>query len=152
MSGFESFVSVGAYTPPTTFTPTVTLIGGAGNTVPVYTTNTGRYEKIGKRVFVDIFLNGDGGAEGAGTGTIDIAIPVAAGASFPGGNFVAGSIVNNTEEQMAYGFIQAGTSTVSLRMQSDTAGAVTSDIVSVTGADQNNATRSIRLNFSYEAS
>lgn len=40
--------------------------------------------------------------------------------------------------------------TSSLKMQSDTAGALTSDIIDVTGADQNNATRSIMMKFNYK--
>lgn len=133
-----------------TFTPTVTLVAGVGNTTPVYSTNTGRYTRIGNRVFVEIYLTGDGGNEGAGTGTMDIALPIAASASMPAGNFLAGSITNGSEAQPAYGFIQGGTSSVALRMQSDTAGALNSTIIGATGADQNNSTRTIRLQFSYE--
>lgn len=133
-----------------TFTPTVSLVGGVGNTTPVYTTNSGRYTRIGNRCFVSIYLTGDGGAEGAGTGTIDIAIPIAAGASQPQGDFAAGTISNNTEELPAFGFIMGGTTSLTLKMQADTAGAVSSAVVQVTGADQNNATRAIRLNFFYE--
>ena len=133
-----------------TFTPTVTLVGGAGNTTPVYLTNTGRYTRIGNRVFVDIYLTGDGGAEGAGTGTVDLALPIQAGASQPNGLMSIGSISNSAEEQPCYGLIQAGTSSISLSMLADTAGAEQSNIAQVTGADQNNATRSIRLQFFYE--
>lgn len=64
-----------------TFTPTVTLVGGAGNTTPVYTTNTGRYVRVGRTVFFTVYLNGDGGNEGAGTGQVNIALPVTASAS-----------------------------------------------------------------------
>ena len=133
-----------------TFTPTVTLVGGAGNTTPVYSTNTGRYTRIGNRVLVDIYLTGDGGAEGAGTGVLNIALPITASASHPDGIFTGGSVINSTEEIICYGVIAGSATTVALKMQADTAGAVTSDIVDVTGADQNNATRSIRLKFFYE--
>lgn len=72
-----------------TFTPTVTLVGGAGNTVPVYSTNTGRYIRNGNQVSVEILLTGDGGAEGAGTGVINVALPFTANATsaqpFPDG-------------------------------------------------------------------
>jgi len=60
------------------------------------------------------------------------------------------SISNNTEELPAFGFIMGGTTSLTLKMQADTAGAVSSAVVQVTGADQNNATRAIRLNFFYE--
>ncbi len=133
-----------------TFTPTVSLVGGAGNTTPVYSTNTGRYTRIGNRCFVDIYLTGDGGAEGAGTGTMDIALPLAAGANNPSGSISIGSISNGAEEQPAFGFIIGGTSSISLQLLSDTASAVNSNIAQVVGTDQNDVTRSIRLNFSYE--
>jgi hypothetical protein len=61
----------------------MTLVGGAGNTVPVYSTNTGRYTRVGNTIFVNVYLTGDGGAEGAGTGQINIALPITASASFP---------------------------------------------------------------------
>lgn len=138
------------YTAPLTFTPTVTLVGGAGNTVPVYSTNSGRYERIGNRVFVDIYLTGDGGNEGAGTGVLTVAIPLTASANHNTGYFTAGSVINGTEEQICYGVINGAVATVSLAMQADTAGAVGSDIVDVTGADQNSTTRSVRLKFVYE--
>ena len=138
------------YTPVTTFTPTVTLVGGAGNTVPVYTTNTGRYERIGNRIFVEVALNGDGGAEGAGTGVVNIALPVAASASISSLIIPIGQVANGTEEQPLYGLITANGTTLTLYKQSDTAGALTSDIVTVTGADQDSTTRAINARFTYE--
>lgn len=133
-----------------TFTPTVTLIGGAGNTIPVYTTNSGRWTQVDSTVFVDIFLNGDGGDEGAGTGIFNINLPFAASASHQDGMFGAGVLNNGTRRSACYGVIPGGANTVSLRMQADIAGVAQSDIVNVTGADQNNASRSIRLKFFYE--
>lgn len=67
-----------------TYAPTVTLVGGTGNTVPVYSSNLGRYLRMGNLVYVDINLSGDGGDEGAGTGQLNIALPVQAGASING--------------------------------------------------------------------
>lgn len=129
-----------------TFTPTVTLVGGAGNTVPVYTTNTGRFTKIGNRYLVDIFLNGDGGAEGAGTGQLTIALPAAAHASFPGGLFLGGTLINSTSTYISYISIVGGTSVLQVTIQ-DTIGTT----LAATGAQQNNTTRSIRLQFQFEA-
>lgn len=129
-----------------TFTPTVTLVGGAGNTVPVYTTNSGRSTKIGNRYYVDIFLTGDGGAEGAGTGQLTIALPAAAHASFPGGLLTAGSLSNNTSVFVAYISIVGGASVLQLTIQ-DSIGTT----LAVTGVQQNNTLRSIRLQFQYEA-
>ena len=138
------------YIPTSPFTPTPTLVGGAGNTVPVYSTNLGAYERIGGECFVIVYLTGDGGAEGAGTGVLNIALPFTSNAQSPAGIFPVGTISNGTEEQALYGVINGAVSTISLKMQSDTAGALTSDIIDVTGADQNNATRSIMMKFNYK--
>lgn len=133
----------------TDFTPVVTLVGGAGNTVPVYSTNQGRYMVVGKKVFYEIYLNGDGGAEGAGTGQFTVSLALAIGANqlqgpipvgfgrdgtFPGsGNFsILGALV-------------ASTSVVSLYLFS----AATATAV-MTGADQTTVNRGVRLSFSCE--
>lgn len=129
----------------TTFAPTVTLVGGAGNTTPVYTTNTGRYTRIGNRVFADVYLTGDGGAEGAGTGQINIALPVTASASHPTGLFPAGYALNNITEDEIWIQIAGSATTASLTYFN-----AINTTASLTGADQNNATRTIRLKFSYE--
>ena len=128
-----------------TFTPTVTLVGGAGNTVPVYSTNTGRYTRVGNRVFVDIYLTGDGGAEGAGTGTFTVAIPIAANASFPASYFPVGFFANGTAEDPLWGQIAAGASVIDFAYED-----VLNNFVVMTGAEQNNVTRTVRLKFSYE--
>jgi hypothetical protein len=128
-----------------TFTPTVTLVGGAGNTVPVYSTNSGRYTRIGNRVFADVLLSGDGGAEGAGTGILTIALPVAAGASALGVGAPIGFAINGTAEYILYGAINASDTTVSLRYFDTIANRTT-----FIGDLQNNATRTINLSFFYE--
>ncbi len=129
-----------------TFAPTVTLVGGAANTVPVYSTNTGRYTKIGNRVFVDVLLSGDGGAEGAGTGVLTIAIPITSSASAPAiDSLPVGTAVNGTTIYFLYGTIGAGGGVISLSYAN-----LINSLASMTGADQNNATRSIRLRFFYE--
>lgn len=129
-----------------TFTPTVTLVGGAGNTVPVYTTNTGRYVRVGDVVFVEVYLTGDGGAEGAGTGVLNIALPVTSGANaVPAGSISCGLASNNATSYQLLGLIGAGSGTISLSYW-----LTVSAVTSFTGAEQNNATRSIRLFFSYE--
>ncbi len=139
------YQAFGANAIAATFSPTVTLVGGGGNTVPVYSTNTGRYTRIGNRVYVDIFLTGDGGAEGAGTGVLTIAIPITSGASFPAGTFLCGTALNSTTAYLLVGSIGGGGGVISLSYYSSV-----TNIASMTGADQNNATRSVRLNFFYE--
>lgn len=77
----EDDVTVPITTGWRSYTPIVTLVGGAGNTVPVYTTNSGRYQRICNTILVDILLQGDGGAEGAGTGVFNISLPINGGTS-----------------------------------------------------------------------
>jgi hypothetical protein len=133
------------YTAPATYTPTVTLVGGAGNTVPVYSTNTGRYERIGNRVFVDVYLTGDGGAEGAGTGVFSVAIPIAANASQPTSYFPCGYFANSTAEDPLWGQIAASATVIDFAYED-----VLNNFTVMTGAEQNNATRTVRLKFNYE--
>jgi len=125
----------------TSFTPTVTLVGGAGNTVPVYTDNYGRYLRLANMVFIYVRLSLDGGAEGAGTGQINIAVPV----SFTDAvKIVGGIMINGTSERIV--IVENNGATMKLSYQS-TVGA--GDIVALTGDDQNNVTRDINLNFFY---
>lgn len=137
--------ALSTFVPWTNFTPTVTLVGGAGNTTPQYSTNAGRYMQIGNVVFFDVDLSGDGGNEGAGTGQINIALPVAASANqltdyYPVGNAINGSTYTPT----MLGQIAPSATTIVLGKVS--AGSFTS----LQGADQNNTTRTIRIHSSYE--
>lgn len=127
-----------------TYTPIVTLVGGAGNTVPVYTTNRGRWQRFGKRVWVDIFLDGDGGAEGAGTGLLYISLPVAVPADASGWYVPGGFVRNGSAAYTALVAAVAGSSTLSLGYINGTS------IADMDGTFQNNATRLINLSFSYE--
>jgi len=148
---FASGISVAAgstlanYTTYASYTATVTLVGGAGNTVPVYTTNTGRWSRVGSTVFCDVLLSGDGGAEGAGTGAINVALPVTSGSAFPTGYSPVGEAINGTTEYMIYGTWGASATTIKLNYFS--AATAQDDFI---GDLQNNATREIRLHFNYE--
>ncbi len=128
-----------------TGTPTVTLVGGAGNTVPVYSVNSMRWTQHGKTVFCDISLSGDGGAEGAGTGVLNIALPVAAGASMLGSAIGSGRMINGANTYILNGNISASGTTISLRVWS---AITTLDLA--TGDLQNNASREITLHLVYE--
>lgn len=134
------------YVPSTVFTPTVTLVGGAGNVVPVYSTNTGRYTRIGNQVFVDILLSGDGGAEGAGTGTINVALPIAAAAAAAADHFLVGTARNATAEWIIAGEVAGGGSLINLHYFES--GGL--NRIPLAGSDQSNTTRLIRLSFKYE--
>lgn len=128
-----------------TFTPTVTLVGGAGNTTPVYSTNSGRYEIVGNRCWVDVTLTGDGGAEGAGTGVINVALPVTGAAPAIASDFFpVGYAFNGASEYSVYGSIDSPYNTISLRRT-----ATISTTANFDGVSQNSTTRSIRLNFWY---
>ena len=127
-----------------TFTPTVTLVGGSGNTVPEYSTNSGRYLQIGKIIFVDILLDGDGGNEGAGTGQINIALPKQAGASIISSRSICeGFFFTPSQFHPAITIAASGT-TVQLSKFFD------GGISTATGADQSSTSRTIRLKFFYE--
>jgi uncharacterized membrane protein len=124
-----------------TYTPTVTLVGGSGNTVPQYSTNTGIYFKCGSLYLVWIYLTGDGGNEGAGTGQLNISLPATTNASEPVGNISVGTSLNSMTLRSILGVTGPSVSTVQLNYIN--AGA----IASLTGADQNNASRSLVLRF-----
>lgn len=143
----------------TTFAPTVTLVGGTGNVVPTFTTNEGRYTKIGRIVFVDVYLYadydyGDATGLGAGTGRINIALPIQASASHAPMNCPAGSYyVNNKApspspaERPIYGAIDPSGSAIQLAVRSSS----TTNIPDLTGDSFSNApARRIRLKFFYE--
>lgn len=134
-----------SYYVESTWAPTVTLVGGAGNIVPVYTTNSARYTRIGNRVFCEIVLLGDGGAEGAGSGRVNIALPFTASASALEVYRPVGWAINNTTEYMIYGRINASSGTIFLTYISSV-----SALGNFTGDQQNNTTREIRLAFFYE--
>lgn len=121
-----------------TYVPVVTL-NGAG-TAPQYSTATGIWKTSGSVCWVDIYLTGDGGNEGAGAGQILVSIPFVVGPSQLPINIVAGSSINNISEYSLYATLTSGLQSVALqRLVSAT------QLGNFTGADQNNTTRSIRL-------
>jgi len=133
--------------PPTwaDFTPTVTLSGGSGNTVPVYTYNTGRYIAIGNAVYCRVRLASDGGAEGAGTGQFCVALPVAAGASNVNVFVPVGRASNSTTNFLLTGRIAESGTVIEISKWT-----AIDAMASFTGADQNNTTRGVYLDFWYE--
>jgi len=125
-----------------TFTPTVTK--SAGGTVPVYSTNTGRYRTFGNLCFVDVYLTGDGGSEGVGGGFISVALPVPQGESFlNAGDVQVGYALNGGNEMILVGTVDNETVTLSF-LQTIT------NLGNFGGNEQDNATRTIRLKFAYE--
>ena len=132
---------------PMNFAPTPTLVGGSGNTVPQYTTNSGRYSRVGKRVNCEIYLDGDGGNEGAGTGSMNLALPIQAGPNHPTGAICVG-VYRNSSGTPVYGIL-FGTivpSSTTISLQKIAGG----NLVAFNGSDQAGTTRFLRLSFSYE--
>ncbi len=133
---------------PTTFTPTITSSNGA-DTIPVFTTNTGRYTRIGNTVFADVYLDGDGGAEGNGYGQIRINLPVTAGASHPTEYFECGRMYSGagmTGYYPLFGQIQGSATYIELYyLQSGNFNALAPNNFSTPGGG-----RTIRLKFFYE--
>jgi hypothetical protein len=126
-------------------TPTVTLVGGVGNTVPVYSVNTLRATQVGNIRTVRLRLSGDGGAEGAGTGRLNVDLGVSVSASSPDQHILCGYLNNGSLEAPLYAVITAGSSTVFFSYQ-DTI--ITT--APVLGNTQNNSSRTIEATFSYE--
>ena len=136
-----------------TYAPTVTLGAGAGNVVPQYTVNQGRYTQFVKIVFATVTLTGDGGNEGAGTGILYIALPVTAGASVT--SAMAGMAFGMAYNAMAPGFISSFTGGVMIAAGATsftiTEGAPPpTNLATMTGADQAPLTREIHAQFCYE--
>lgn len=136
-------VSNVTYTATTSYTPVVTLAGGTGNTVPQYTTNSGLYSVVGSVCHVDVYLAGDGGNEGAGSGQINVSLPLTASASDLAGYFNCGTVQNSTTLYNTYGTIGPSATTIALTRNNVSA------VAAVVGTDQNSTTRFIRLKFSY---
>lgn len=126
-----------------TWVPVVTLVGGAGNVVPVYAIETGTYTRIGRTVFFNIHLHGDGGAEGAGTGQITITLPFATSANQLDITLPWGTATNGADTHVL--FCQITPSSTTLTVFKDNIHAADLDYISMTGADQNSTTREIHL-------
>lgn len=133
-----------AYETPS-FTPTITLVGGVGNTVPVYTTNTCRVTRIGNRCIADYYFAGDGGAEGAGTGTITLSLPITASANAATTVSAHGYGLNNVTNMLLFANVAAAGTTATILTIS-----AIGTYVTLTGADQNNTNRQFRIQLIYE--
>jgi len=136
--------ALSTYIPWTNFTPTVTSSVG-GDTVPVYSTNVGRYTQIGNLVRVDITLSGDGGAEGSGSGNLRVALPVTIGASIGNNVIPCGRFLNNTTYGILVTSLTGGVSYAEFGYFP-----TISTFAALTPTLQNNTTRSISISFSYE--
>lgn len=128
----------------TNYTATVTLVGGAGNTVPVYSTNVAYYAKYGKTCFVWVYKTGDGGAEGAGTGVYTIALPFQSATTSFVGEIAAGTFHNGAASGAL--FVSVADSATTAQVTQLTA---IGNLANFTGADQDNTSRKVTLAFKY---
>jgi hypothetical protein len=126
-----------------TWVPVVTLVGGGGNTVPVYTTNSGTYTRIGRTVFFNILLTGDGGAEGAGTGVFTLTLPFSTAASQLEILVPCGVFGNGAAEHLLFAHYIPSSAT--FHLATDTVVAARVENTDVIGDDQNNAARYIEV-------
>lgn len=152
-SGDLAFGSIGA-TPanlvknaiteaPTAFTPTPFTTGGG--TAPTYATNSSKYFQIGKMVFVNIQLsNSSGGTAGAGAFQLKLTLPVA-----PAYSYNIGPVGQATNSAT----FLALTATISSTTNSINLGHIASltSNVQFLASQQDNGSRTIFLNFFYEA-
>lgn len=138
-----SAITVTTSTAETNCTPTVTLVGGAGNTVPQYATNGCRYSVLGQTVQLDVDLHGASGNSGNGTGIINIALPLPTNlSSNTFGSFPCGGYANSALGNEVYCNFGAGSSTATL---------LSGELLSsgIGGTQQSGSDRSIKLHFSY---
>lgn len=131
-----------------TYSAAVSTVGGGG-TVPVYSTTTARYTRIGNRVFVDVYFSGDGGAEGSGTDILQISLPISSSSTQVAGNFPCGQAQNgSTTRYLLTGSIATSSDFLVLESLANVSDSY--QLQNFTANDQNNSTRNIRVQFSYE--
>lgn len=138
--------ALSTFIPPTNYTATITLSGGSGNVVPVYSTNIAFYMRVSDMAYVLLQYSGDGGAEGAGTGEVNLALPITA-AAISGGQTLpqVGRALNNATGYILTLVIASGGTTAACKFTSLS----TAELGTFTGADQNNATRNMYFSFWY---
>ena len=113
--------------------------------MPVYSTNICRYRRLGDLAWVQMYLNGDGGAEGAGSGQINLALPIAVSSNALILTVNAGVGRDGVSDRIIYADIVPGATTIAISYVN-----TTSLISSLKGSDQANTTRAIRIEFWYE--
>jgi hypothetical protein len=129
------------------FTPQVKIVGTG--TVPNYVTNSGRFMVANNVVRCDILLDGDGGIPGSGTGILNVTLPATPSPARLGGFIQVGNYTNNANSNLLMGSLTAGSPWMALSYLNTTSGG-SPNIVNFTGAQQDNAARTIRLHFWYE--
>ena len=131
------------------YIPQVKFVSGTG-TVPNYATVFGRYMVTNNVVRCDIFLDGNGGTAGSGTGILGVSLPVMPSANSPTGYIQVGYVTNNNNQYPLFGIL-SGTSALLSLGEMATTGAGSPSISALTGADQNNANRTLAIHLWYES-
>lgn len=139
----EAQASYNAYLYSDTYVPTITLVGGAGNVVPVFTTNSATYTCHGRTCFFNYYFVGDGGAEGAGTGQVTLSLPISTSAAQLPIKIPIGSGLNSTNDHVL--FAEFMPSATTFKVFKDNVVGVELEPVAMTGADLNNANRTLML-------
>lgn len=127
-----------------TCTPTLTCVGGTINTVPQYADTICRYSISNKTVFIWMKLSGDGGAEGSGSGTLTVALPVAESTNENSSVNNIGTYTNGTVISRLLGQFESSAITMPLVKST---GLSESPLVC---GDQSSDTRSLYMRFFYE--
>ena len=130
-----------------TFGPQI-LNTGAGAT-PTYVTNSGRFMVANNVCRCDLLLDGDGGTPGSGAGVLAVSLPAMPSALRLAGYTQVGYYGNNANQSVLFATLLSSSVFATLS-HLITTGAGSPNISDLTGADQNNATRTIRLHFWYE--
>jgi hypothetical protein len=146
-NSLKLFIARGAYSEGT-YIPV--LSAPAGTTPPTFTapTLTGRYVKIGALVTVQVAGNNtSGGTLGAGSGQLSVSLPFPVWSNSIGGRNLIGSWANAGSESLAFAQAAAGVMAVPLYKQ--VIQGSNSNQTPLTGADFNNAARTVSWVFTY---
>ena len=141
VNALEAFITAGAYSEQTSWTPVLSSIGGG--TVPTYTATplNGAYARIGHLVFFGAYSNNvAGGVAGAGAFQLQLALPIPA---FPGANPIRvqlGVGQNAAIENVLLGQVVGGASQMRLFMMTGA-----SQVANFNCVDQNNAVRGLEM-------
>jgi hypothetical protein len=128
------------------YTPVVTLVGGTDNVVPQYAAVRGKfYFAENGLCTVEVLLAGDGGNDGAGTGSLKISLPRAAHAENAEPFVPAGRYTNGASENLIVARALRGASVMDIAHLSGGA------FANLTGADQSDTIRTIELQYTYRA-
>jgi hypothetical protein len=130
------------------FTPRVTIVGAG--TPPNYLVNSGRFMVANNVVHCDVLLDGNGGTAGSGAGVVNVSLPVLPSPLRLPGLVQVGSYVNAANGSILLATLST-TSVFASLSRFLSVGGGSPAFESFTDAMQDNASRTVRLHFWYEA-